>query len=102
MLQTEPLPVTNTLLLLASVLQPTTPSNLVNTAPPSLIVRRLFDTLLPMCRVWVLQTEPLPVTMTLLLLAPGLIATGVPPTWLGYSVATTAPPLLMMRLFPSA
>src|ERR1041385_5248094 len=67
LLQTEPLSVTSTLLLLMPAVPAIMP-NLQDTAPPSLMINRFLGPM-PIHRLeMLLQTEPGPVTTTLLLL----------------------------------
>ena len=92
--QTEPEPVTITALLLALAEKPMWPVAL-DTVPPSAMISRLLEPAAPMVRLApkVSQAEPVPVTVTVLLLAPIF--------WPIWPLALdTTPPLETVRLFP--
>src|ERR1041384_2701821 len=90
LIQTEPLSVTSTLLLLMAA-APAIMPKLQDTAPPSLMINRFFEPV-PIHKLEALfQTEPTPVTTTLFVLLEHPRHA---------EMSTTLPPLLITRLLP--
>src|SRR5438093_752820 len=92
LLQTEPLSVTNTVLLLLLVASPKLPNRSLETTPPLVMVNWLPAPVLPTFRSMVLlQTEPLPLTNAVTLLLEVVNATKP------LLIIFTAPPLRMLK-----